>query len=453
MSMFVKRTSELNLLTKQYQESGSCMVILYGRKGIGKTTLLKEFIREKPAYYYCGVECEGRLQFDRMKKEWLDSGEEPDNISDYALLLSSLIHKQEARTVIVLDEFHVIARNSLEFLEAFQGFHALHNPVMFILCSSSIRFVENEMVGLMGSMASYITSYLKLKEFSFIDFINFFPKSTVETCIYANAILGGVPGYLKEWREDRPLQANITGILLDKNHWLLQEPQNFLKQDLREPSVYNTILSSIAEGNRKLNDLHLRTGYSRAKIMVYLKHLIQLDIVEKLVPLGEEGKENAKKGLYRIRDHYLHFWYRFVFPDLSRLMLGKAAEVYKDKIDPFLNDYMAEYFADVCLEFLKLMNLKQRLPARYQWWDRWYGKNGTIDIIAKEPEVRTLAGKCIWEDRKADSQDYKVLQGRSKEAGIYPDTWYLFSKNGFSEELKDQARSIAGIWLVGLEDL
>lgn len=449
--MYVKRTAEIKLLEDQYALPGNNLVILYGRKGMGKTTLLTDFLMDKQdAYYYEGTECDGKLQLQLMNlraaKEDLTEG-----LLDYPLLFSEYIGRKKGKTIIILDEFHYIIKNHPEFPMAL---HLMGNPdqsVMFLLCSSSIRWVENEMVSELGEMASQITAFLKLKEFTFVDFVSRYPKSTVETCIHINAILGGVPEHLDEWQESRSVPDNIKNMILNKNSRLFMAPQQLLKLELREPAVYNTILYALAEGNRKLNYLHALTGFSRAKISVYLKHLIQLDLVEKLVPLSDDGRENAQKGLYRIKDNYISFWYRFVFPNLSELMLGKVDSVYEEKIAPYLDGYVQEYFADVCTEYLKLMNQHQRLPVKFLWWDRWYGKNGTLDILAEGPDGKVLAGICLWENRNADPEDYERLLTLAQDAGKRPDYCYLFSRTGFSEELKALAKT-EQIHLVGLDE-
>ena len=450
--MFVKRTEELKLLEDQYVLPGNSLVILYGRKGMGKTTLLTEFLKDKQgAYYYEGVECDHKLQLLRMNLQAYKEDQKVE-LMDYPLLFSEFIGMREEKTILVLDEFHYIIKNSPDFKEALTLLGKPNRPVMFVLCSSSIRWVENEMVSSLGGLAAAITAYMKLKEFTFLDFVNCFPKSSVETCIYINAILGGIPEYLNEWQENKSVPENINQLMLNKNSRLFMSPQQFLKLELREPAVYNTILFALADGNRKLNDLHAKTGFSRAKISVYLKHLIQLDLVEKLVPMNEEGKENVQKGLYRIKDNFFSFWYRFVFPNLSVLMLGQASNIYQKQVAPFLSDYTQEYFADVCTEYLKLMNQNQRLPEKYIWWDRWYGKNGTIDILAQSEKGNTLIGRCIWEDRVADDSDYEELIALSAEAGNMPDSCYIFSKGGFAEALRERIAKINNLMLVGMDE-
>jgi len=452
--MFVKRTAELKSLEEQYASSESNLVILYGRKGTGKTSLLTEFISDKEdAYYYLGVECEGEMQLLRMNNQLVDSPSNGSEKLDFAELFYSLLQRHQQKSIIILDEFHFIMKNSPNFVDAINVIKTTNSSVMLILCSSSIRWVENDMIPCMGAFATYITSYLKLKEFTFMDFVNRFPNASTETCIYISAILGGVAEYLDYWKENLSTKENIEQIFLNKNSRLFQEPGQFLKSELREPAVYNTILSSLADGYWKLNDLHARTGYSRAKISVYLKNLIQLDFVEKLLPFDETGKENVQKGLYRIKDNYLSFWYRFVFPNLSELMQGKVSEVYELKIEPFLDEYVREYYSNVCMEFLKLMNQYQRMPETFLWWDRWYGKNGTIDVLAKAENGKTLVGKCIWEERVMDFYEYETLLSLSKEAGVTLDYCYLFSKKGFSEELYLFAKENDDIKLVSLNDL
>ena len=453
--MFVRRHEEYKLLEEQYTNPGNGLVILYGRKGVGKTTLLSEFIEDKTGFYYEGVECVEQMQISRMYRHMIGDTEVDIQSQTMQNLFSSMMSTSQSgqKRIIVLDEFHLIVKHCSQFQDIFQIFHHPGQSVLLILCSSSIRWIENDMIEWARDYASYITAYLKLKEFTFVDLVKRFPNTTVENCIYINAILGGVPDYLNEWQQEYSIKENMIATILNKDSRLFGETTQILKQELREPAVYNTILTTLAQGNRKLNEIHGVTGFSRAKISVYLKHLIQLDLVEKLVPLGVESKENAKKGLYRIKDNFFSFWYRYVFPNKSQLMLGNIEHVYDTAILPTLNHYIEEYFSDVCTEYLKLMNLQQRLPKKFLWWDRWYGKNGTIDIIAKGEHEETLVGMCLWEERPMETREYEQLILRSKEAGITPMYCYLFSKSGFSKELSHVMQDKLEIIKIKLEDL
>jgi hypothetical protein len=134
-------------------------------------------------------------------------------------------------------------------------------------------------------------------------------------------------------------------------------------------------------------------------------------------------------------------------------MIGSADKLYEREIVPYLDAYMKEYFADVCTEFLKLMNLHNRLPDKFVWWDRWYGKNGTIDILAQTENKKTLVGSCHFEDRITGPEEYSTLHTLADEAKVGADYCYLFSRKGFSEELKKMAADRKNLNLIGLEDL
>jgi hypothetical protein len=133
-------------------------------------------------------------------------------------------------------------------------------------------------------------------------------------------------------------------------------------------------------------------------------------------------------------------------------MLGETDKVYEEKIAPYLNGYLQEYFADVCTEYLKLLNQHQKLSEKFLWWDRWYGKNGTIDILARGESGRTLVGKCLWEGREADTTDYEELISLAGQAGKNPDYCYIFSGSGFSEKLREISSREDKITLVGLDE-
>ena len=137
---------------------------------------------------------------------------------------------------------------------------------------------------------------------------------------------------------------------------MYNKAENIIGASLRELSVYDTILACIAGGCDKLNDLYLKTGFSRAKISVYMKNLAASDIIEKAVSFETGGWENAKKGVYRIRDNYVNFWFCFIYPHLSALYMMSAEEFYDTYIEPGLNTYLNRYFVGVFMEYLWLLN-------------------------------------------------------------------------------------------------
>ena len=213
-----------------------------------------------------------------------------------------------------------------------------------------------------------------------------------------------------------------------------------------------------------LQDIADRTGFSRAKISVYIKNLIEFDVVEKVFSFDASESAtlvhaNVQKGLYRIKDNYLRFWYRYVFPNLSAILLGQGEQVYEKEIAKNFAVYMQESFTDVCGEYLKLMNRYGRLAARYENWGTWYGKSGLIDVVAGTAEGAILAGFCRFDSRMMTVKDFTQYKDLLELALLKPQELYLFSKAGFTDELRQKAKEGSKglenckIILVGLEDL
>ncbi len=459
--MFIGRTQELKQLEEAYRLERNTAVVLYGRYGIGKTELAQLFIKEKPAVFYMARELSEREQSFVLARElgFKESVQVPTLYETFRQVLNG---QGNRKTVVVVDEFHLLMKSGNEFLQAFIQLMNEDAPCMFLLLSSSVNWVENDMVESFAFAAKNLSGIMKLREFSFVEMVNRFETMPVERIIYANAVLGGVPEYLNYWNEKMSVKDNIMRIFLKKDAPLLYESEHFLKKELRELGAYNTILAALASGKYKLNDIYTRTGFSRAKISVYIKNLIELDVVEKVFSfdVAENAAQmhaNAQKGLYRIKDRYLAFWYRYIFPNLSAIERGQGEAVYEKEIAQDMAQYVRECFAGVCAEYLKLMAQYGRLKSRYTTWGSWYGKTGCIDIAAGDEGGNILAGFCRFDNYLMSKKDFEQYQELLTLAMLSPQEIYLFSKAGFSEEVRRLAKEGSGtgikITLVGLEDL
>ena len=461
--MFIGRTQELKQLEEAYRFQQNTAIVLYGRYGIGKTELAQLFTKDKPVAFYVARELSEQEQAYMLAKELgvPSKDEVPDVYTCLKQAVTRLSEKGQ-KPVIVLDEFHLLVKMGHEFVRSFIQLMNEESSCMFLLLSSSVNWVENSMVEELSFAAKSLSGIIKLKEFSFVELVNRFPNMQVERAIYANAVLGGVPEYLNLWNEKSSVKENIIRIFLKKDSPLLWEAEHFLKKELRELGAYNAILATMAAGKYKLNDIYARTRFSRAKISVYIKNLIELDIVEKVFSFDATEHAalvhaNVQKGLYRIKDHYLAFWYRYVFPNLSAIVCGKGEELYETEIAKDLAGYMKEGFSGVCSEYLKLMAQYGRLQNRYVTWGSWYGKSGCIDIAASDEKGNTLVGFCRFDNYLMSKKDYEQYRELCELALMNPKEIYLFSKGGFSEELrriaKEEAANGIRVQLVGLEDL
>jgi len=361
-----------------------------------------------------------------------------------------------SKLVVIIDEFQNIAKRDEEFFKAVLKLKAKKlypGPVMIVLASSSVAWVEQELEELLGDGTKKVDSMIKLDDLKFIDMVRSYPEYSVSDCVKAYGILGGVSSYMNRWNSKKDIRSNICKHILSPNGFLFEEAERFIGSELRELAIYDTILAAIAAGYRKLNDLFNQTGFSRAKISVYMKNLAAFEVVEKVSSFETGGWENAQKGIYQIRSNYVNFWFRFVYPHLSDLYMMTPEKFYDTYIEKELDDYMNRYFVQVCMEYLELLNMVEKLPIRIHKAGTWVGKTGNIDIIAQDSARNNLIGLCNWSRPQLTYKMCEKLFDTMKKAKLKSDHYYLFSAKSFDEELLAKAKEDTRLVLVDMTQL
>lgn len=454
--MVLGRASELKYLKTYYERSGNQVLVVYGQKNVGKTALLRQFGQDKPCFYYraCPAsEREQRYQWaNTLRRERVSLSEYPS----YSEIFGALLGKGTAKKVVIIDEFQYIVRADGEFMRELADFSrglAADTQVMFLLASSSIGWVENSMVSKIGEAAYAISGFLKVRELEFDVMMEYFPGFTVEQGIEAYAVLGGIPGFWKSFDDRLGTRENICRSILNRDALLHWEGQRILEEELRETSVYNTILASIAAGKHKLNDLYQHTGFSRAKISVYLKNLMELELVEKVFSYDTDGKANAQKGIYRISNHFVHFYFACLYPNLSSLEKMTPGEFYNKYIEAVFRNYVAEYFKVVCKQYIEKWNRWNKLPIKAERIGEWVGKLGAIDVIAQSKTGETIVGICCWDKPLMRYADYEWLLFCVEKAKLRADYIYLFSLHSFDEKLNLEAKVKRNLKLISMDDM
>lgn len=453
--MLFGRASELKYLNNYYDREGSQILVVYGQKHIGKTALVKAFMEDKPGYYYLARPCSEREQSYQWSRQLLRDGYEVDQIPSFHDIFAKITRRSSGKKVLVIDEFQHIVRTSERFMKELVAFvHSQWNrdEVMVVLCSSSIGWIENSMITRIGDAAYELSGFLKIREMAFEDIVQKFPNFRIEECVEAYAILGGFPALWNQFDDRLTIQQNICRHILDPNCFLFEEGERMLTDQLREPGVYNTIMASIAAGSHKLNNLYLHTEFSRAKISVYLKNLIELELVEKVFSYDTEGRENVQKGIYRISHPFVDFYYTYMYPYLSDLQMLSVGEFYNRYIMPDFRRYVTGYFKKVCRQHLIKLNSRHKLPIDFDIVGEWIGKAGELDIIAQDEEGQTLIGLCNWE-RPMTYEDYENLLGYAKKAKINADYVYMYTAFRFDERLNLEAKIRPNLKLVQISDL
>lgn len=453
--MFIGREKELLYLNECYEKTENRILVLYGQKGIGKTTLLKHFMEEKEGLYYEALSCSARQQRVFLASYLKDIGISVSGENGFEEIFSA-IEEKGRKKLLVIDEFQNLCKTNNEFWEAVDAYcnhRGEESNLFFILSSSSVGWVENSKKEKLGDFISESPVFFKIKELEYLDFKEYFPLFSREDSVGGYGILGGIPGLWKCFDDKFSLRENIERFILQREEKLFEYGQQYVAEELRETAVYNTILGALASGKQKLNELYLFTGFSRAKISVYLKNLIELEIVEKLISVDTEGRENVRKGIYQIKSSYVHFYYQYIFPNQNRIGTWKTEEVFEKLIEPTISSYAAEGFKKVCQEFLEMESELGRLPEKFRYLGQWAGKKGDIDLVFKSEDEELLVGNCHWEKKMLSFEDYQFLLECQESAKIQAEYMILFSTGKFDNRLREEAKRNPYLALVSVEQI
>jgi AAA+ ATPase superfamily predicted ATPase len=267
-------------------------------------------------------------------------------------------------------------------------------------------------------------------------------------------VTGGIPQYLKAVSRAKTVEAGIESAYFTKDGFLYEEPQNLLKQELREPALYNSIIAAVAGGATKLNEIATKVKETDSKVAKYIKNLIGLGIIEKEKSIFAESERSS---IYCIKDNMYRFWYRFV-PGVVTLVENGYENIYEKKIKQFMPEFMGRVFEVVCLQYLIRLNIKDELPFLFDTIGRWWGgspitkKETEIDLIAVSKN-KLIVGECKWQNEEIGQKVYKDVK---EKAAMFTDKdiyYYLFSKAGFTTGLIEEAKRDNKLKLVGLDDL
>ena len=331
---FVGREAELNYLKQYYNAKGSHILVVYGQKGVGKTTLIRSFERWADKSYYAARSCSDREQRFQWAKE-LAGGVSGGEYPEYGELLERALKGASGRKfILIVDEFHYILKGNADFFSQLNQFVKNSEiPLLVILCSSAAGWVEGSMVSKIGAEAAAISGFLKVRELGIERIQEIYPEYSEDDRVQLYAVLGGVPGLWNRIKPQLSAVDNLIHNMLDKYSSIYGEMTWCLVEELRETAVYNTILATMAAGSVKLNDIYHHTGFSRAKISVYLKNLMELDMVEKV-----------GAGTYRITKPYVRFYFRFIYPNISLLEELSPEQFYKEIVEDAFPGFVREAY-------------------------------------------------------------------------------------------------------------
>lgn len=449
------RGPQLERLEQIYQESGNSMILLYGRPGMEKKELIQSFLHQKKGVYYYATQCSEDEQRRLMAKTIERTCDVKIKENSYEQMFNRIKSGNASKLIFVIDNFEHIVKKDPDFVAniiALKERKRYPGPVMILLCSDSLSYVEVDMKE-EKALISKIDEIIKVKEVNFLEIVRRFPNYSVSQSIEVYGVLGGVPGYLQYWNDKKSLKENICEQILSRSGRLFHEAEDYITAQLREYGVYYTILSAIAQGREKLNDIFVYTGYSRPKISVYMKNLMEFEVIEKVQSFETGGSDNAKKGVYRIKNTFLNFWFRFVFQNRSQLYVMSPEEFYDAYIQPEIDAYLNRYFIQVCMEYFELSSAVKQLPIVISKMGTWVGKKGDVDIVAQDRYRHTIVGQCSWSEPQFTYDMFEQLKNNIQYAKIKTEYYYLFSAKKFEEKLIQASKTDSSIVLVDMNRL
>lgn len=461
--MFLCRENELLKLNKRYNGNEFECVVIYGRRRVGKTSLINEFCKDKKTIYFSALDTTSQDNLKILSQAIYNcknpNSSHAPNFESFDDAFSEITAMSDTeRIVFVIDEYPYLAKAEKSISSRLQ--HLIDHVwsernIYLILCGSSMSFMEYQVLGYESPLYGRRTAQFKIEPLTYKETASFNSKLDVEQNSIIYGITGGVPHYINKLHVRNDLDEAILDNIFDRTSYLFEEPENLLKQELREPAVYNSIITAIAEGASRLNEIATKTGLETGPCTKYLKVLADLGIVKKETPITEKI---GRKSIYMLADNLFRFWYRFVPQNIVSINSGRIADCYKNIVKKNLPDYMGLVFEKMCKDYL--IYYADQLPIPLQSVGQWWGtdpstrKQVQIDIVGTPIEgTEYIIGSCKFRKESIGIDELELLKKYAQVFGKGSKYhFYIFSKGGFTEGLKKLGQK-GEVRLLTLEDI
>lgn len=463
---FVGRERELGTLESLYKTASFQMPVVYGRRRVGKTSLLNEFIKGKRGVVFTARETSAKenlgslsralysLASNRAGGDDIDAGSVFTSFeAAFERLFQLSLHE---RVVFVIDEYPYLAQSDPSVSSVLQSIIDREKDVsqlFLVLCGSSMSFMEHQVLGHQSPLYGRRTAQIKVDPFDIFDSADLI-STDAQSAVGWYGMVGGIPLYLDQYDTALDIQGNMSRNLLRRDSFLFGEPDSYLMQELRDPSTYNAIITTIASGVGRLSEIADTAGVSRGSLPAYLGTLEELGVVRRDEPVFDA---NRKKVRYRICDNLFRFWYRFVPRYLTPLEAGMNDDIAALITAEHLSTYLGASFEEVCRQWLVRGMGTDDIPLILKlgrWWgaDPRESKEAEIDIAAACDDGSVILGECKWRNRLCDAEVVERLVYRSELIAGEDKRLMVFSKSGFTEQAYARAEE-EGVRMIALSEM
>lgn len=463
---FIGRRAELAKLEAEYQR-GDGFVVIYGRRRVGKTTLVKEFLKGKSAFYFLATE---ELESQSMKRfagviaratknDLLQKVTFADWLDLFQLIVD---YEPSKKKVLVIDEFPYLVKTNPAFPSVLQNAWdeiLKDRNVMLILLGSLIGMMKKHALSYDSPLYGRRTAQIRLTPLSFTD-VYAAQKLPFDKAVEQYAITGGVPKYLEFFEDGRDLVEQLKDVVLSKNGFLYEEPNFLLKSESMASVNYFSIIKSIADGNRKLGKIASALEQESCALTPYLSALVDLGFIEKRTPITEKNPEKTRKGLYFVSDNFMRFWFRYVYPYKGELELDNMQIVMDEMKKDFVGKFVAFAYEDICRDIFVRLCGEGKLPFTPSrigsYWLNDHEGDTEIDVVAIDNrDRRVFVGECKYHAKPLDASVYFDLKEKVANTAelkkAFPDygiIYGVFSKSGFTRRLLDTSENAANLLLI-----
>lgn len=446
---FVDREEQLDWMERNHKQKTSFLV-LYGRRRVGKTELIHQFLKDKKHLFFLASEKTEERNRKDLQSRMADYLQNPTfekiEFDSWEELFQEFIKRTDEKLVIAIDEFPYLIKQNKAIPSIFQKIWdqtLKDQELMLILCGSSISMMESQVLGSKSPLYGRRTGQWNLEPFQFKQLEQFFPDTSFAERLKIYSYVDGIPQYLNEFNPDKTPEWNLKNRILRKGEYLYEEAEHLLRQEFRKPAKYFTILQAIAEGNRRFGDICNTAQMDKPAVSQYLNKLVNLHIVSKKHPVTQ--KKKTRNSHYIISDNYYDLWFKIVYPRRSMIEDGQVDTLLNNSRKK-LKQHHSFAFEDICRQVLKETLEGYKIG---KWW-----RNGReIDIAAlNRHKNKLLLGECKWKNQEIGQRTLHNLEKDAEQVRWSKkdrkETYALFSRSGFTENLKklSQERNDLKLW-------